>query len=70
VRAPGKRHSQKAQRTKLLGVRLFPDEHGAFKDLAGVQGGDMSELVYDALAAKYPHIFMTSPRPKRVRYTL
>ena len=55
--ASRKRHSQKAQRTKLLGVRLFPDEHVAFKDLADGQGGDMSELVYDALAAKYPHIF-------------
>ncbi|MDP7707407.1 hypothetical protein [Mycobacterium sp. TY815] len=55
-----KPHSQKAQRTKLLGIRLLPDEHESFKDLADGQGGDMSELVYDALAAKYPHIFIRS----------
>ena len=56
--ASGKRHSQKAQRTKLLGVRLFPDEHVAFGELASEQGDDMSELVYEVLAAKYPHIFV------------
>lgn len=55
--ASSKRHSQKAQRTKLLGIRLFPDEHVAFKDFADGQGDDMTELVYEALAAKYPHIF-------------
>jgi hypothetical protein len=58
VGASGKRHSQKAQRTKLLGVRLFPDEHVAFKEFADRQGDDMSELVLEALAAKYPHIFV------------
>jgi hypothetical protein len=58
VRDSGKRHSQKAQRTKLLGIRLFPDEHVAFKDFADDLGDDMSELVYEALASKYPHIFV------------
>jgi hypothetical protein len=56
--ASAKRHSQKAQRTKLLGIRLFPDEHLAFKDFAEGQGGDMSELVYQALASQYPEIFV------------
>lgn len=58
MRSSRRQHSQKAQRTKLLGIRLFPDEHVAFKDLADGKGDDMSELVYEALAAKYPHIFV------------
>lgn len=58
--APGRAHSQKAQRTKLLGVRLFPDEHVAFKDFADGQGDDMSDLVYAALAAQYPEIFVNT----------
>lgn len=52
-----RKHSQKAQRTSLLGIRLFPEEHVAFKDLADGQGYDMTELAYEALAARYPHIF-------------
>jgi LPS sulfotransferase NodH len=56
VRA-SRRHSQKAQRTELLGIRLFPDEKGAFKDFAEGEGIDMTVLAYEALAAAYPAIF-------------
>jgi hypothetical protein len=49
--------SEKRQRTKLLGVRLHPDEHSAFKEFANVQAADMAELALEALVEKYPHIF-------------
>lgn len=52
-----RKHSQKAQRTELLGIRLFPDEKGAFKDFAEGEGSDMTVLAYDALAQVYPEIF-------------
>jgi hypothetical protein len=52
-----KRHSEKRQRTKLLGVRLLPEEHSGFKELADEKDQDMAELAFEALAEKYPHIF-------------
>lgn len=55
--ASGRRHSQKGQRTKLLGVRLLPDEHLAFKEFAEELDADMSEIVLEALASRFPHIF-------------
>jgi hypothetical protein len=55
-----KRHSEKRQRTKLLGVRLLPEEHTGFKELADENDADMAELAFAALAEKYPHIFSRS----------
>lgn len=52
-----KRHSEKRQRTKLLGVRLLPEEHLAFKEFADELDADMAEIAFGALAEKYPHIF-------------
>jgi hypothetical protein len=57
MRSFAKPHSQKAQRTELLGVRLFPEVKNDFKDFAEGMGTDMSRLAYDALREKYPHIF-------------
>lgn len=55
--APRRRHSQKAQRNKILGVRLTRGEHLDFKDLADGEKADISALAYQALAEKWPHIF-------------
>ena len=49
--------SEKRQRTKLLGVRLHPDEHSAFKEFADLQAADMAELALRALKDAYPEIF-------------
>ncbi len=57
VASRSKPHSQTAQRTKLLGVRLMPGEHEAFQDLACGEDADMSTLAYGALAEKWPHLF-------------
>jgi hypothetical protein len=55
-----KQHSEKRQRTKLLGVRLLPEEHEAFKEFAGELDADMAEIAFEALSEKYPHIFNRS----------
>lgn len=52
-----KPRSEKRQRTKLLGVRLLPEEHSGFKEFADERDADMAELAFEALREKYPQIF-------------
>ncbi|MBY0290919.1 MAG: hypothetical protein K2X52_27840 [Mycobacteriaceae bacterium] len=57
-----KPHSETRQRTKMLGLRLLPEEHSDFKEFAEEQDADMAELAFDALVEKYPHIFTKAAR--------
>ena len=57
-----KRHSEKRQRTKLLGIRLLPEEHLAFKEFADLQDADMAEIAFGLLPKSTR---TSSPAPRR-----
>ena len=46
----GSRGTETRQRTKLMGVRLLPEEHDRIREAAAQQGVSMSELVISPCA--------------------
>lgn len=54
--------SEKRHRTKLLGVRLLPDEHEALRVIADKQGVSMSELVVNSLRQAVPDVIGAAQR--------
>jgi predicted HicB family RNase H-like nuclease len=52
--------SEKRQRTKLLNVRLLPEEHLALKEIASEQGLSLSELVVNSLRQLAPGVIGSS----------
>ena len=54
--------SEKRHRTKLLGVRLLPDEHEALRVIADQQGVSMSELVVNSLRQAVPDVIGATQR--------
>jgi len=51
-----KPRSESRQRTKLLGVRLLPEEHEQLKEMAEAQGITMSEFVISSLRKAAPDV--------------
>ena len=48
--------SETRQRTKLLGVRLLPEEHELLKEMAEARGISLSELVISSLRKAVPDV--------------
>jgi len=46
--------SENRQRTKLMGVRLLPEEHDRIREAAEQQGMSMSELVISLMRSSAP----------------
>ena len=46
--------SESRQRTKLMGVRLLPEEHDRIREAAEQQGMSMSELVISLVRSSAP----------------
>lgn len=51
---PGGRGSETRQRTKLVGVRLLPEQHERLREAADAQGVSMSELVISLIRSSAP----------------
>jgi len=50
----GSRGTETRQRTKLMGVRLLPEEHDRIREAAAQQGVSMSELVISLVRSSAP----------------
>jgi len=50
----GGRGSENRQRTKLVGVRLLPEEHKRIREAADAQGVSMSEFVLTLIRSSSP----------------
>ena len=50
----GSRGTETRQRTKLMGVRLLPQEHDRIREAAEMQGVSMSELVISLVRSSAP----------------
>ena len=48
--------SESRQRSKLVGVRLLPEEHQALKVEADRQGISVPALILDSLRMRVPHV--------------
>ena len=50
----GGRGTETRQRTKLVGVRLLPEEHDRIREAAEVQGVSMAEFVISLVRSSAP----------------
>lgn len=54
--------SESRQRTKLVGVRLLPEQHDRIREAAEERGMTMSELVIDLVRAGAPGLLDDNAR--------